>query len=332
MQQEFNNEKNSKAAHGALKAILKICFWLSTISSTVSLAIFSYSLTKPLITGFIGDFMHLASIAAWTSVAAVAYFCYIVDFLIIHIAGTYFATETFAFIAAKNGVFTSFKTLRAIPILLWGLVFSAGFALSFVTSWHGSELIEGFAAPKVNAKQYDGIIAERDKQATSATKLQDEKLVKLEADKKAAIANAGNPELKKQAKKGDAWANTELEKQQTAAAKAYDRQIAATEKARTAAVASFEQRYSGIEKAKIAAADADVNKTMSQANAISALTKGFGVLPLVIGVIGLIILAISEVSNAASKSGRTVAGFAAKIRTTDGHQRKRKSGEGLRNF
>ena len=193
-------------------------------------------------------------------------------------------------------------------------------------------MIEGFAAPKVDAKQYDGIIAERDKQAVSATKLQDEKLVKLEADKKAAIANAGSAQLKKEAKAGDSWANAELEKQQTAAAKAYDKQITATEKARTTAAASFEQRYSGIEKAKIAAADADVNSTMAQANAISALTKGFGVLPLVIGVIGLIILAISEVSNAASKGERTTAGFGAKNRVVDGHQRNRKSGEGLRNF
>ena len=111
MQIEFNNEKNSKAAHGALKAILIICFWLSTISSSVSLAIFSYSLSKSLIGNFC-DFIYLSDIVAWASVAAVVRFCYIVDFLIIHIAGTYFATDTFAFVAARNGVFTSFKTLR----------------------------------------------------------------------------------------------------------------------------------------------------------------------------------------------------------------------------
>lgn len=301
MSKEFTNKKNTDAADLALKSVIWVGFMISTITSCVSLSFAIIPTADNFLASVIGEWYATNTMYCQTitwGVIAYGLFraCEVIDFKIIATIGKFFATEAFAAFGSYKGVFARFSVFRTAAAVFAGLIFSAGFILSFVTSVNGADLIKVFVAPKVNAKQYDSIIAERDKQAVSATKLQDEKLAKLEADKKAAIANAGNPELKKQAKKGDAWANTELEKQQTAAAKAYDRQIAATEKARTAAATAFEERYKGIEKAKIAAADADVNKTISQAGTIGALTKGFGVLPLIIGVLGMIILSISEVA------------------------------------
>lgn len=301
MSKEFTNKKNTDAADLALKSVIWVAFMLSTITSSVSLAFAIIPTADGFLSSVIGDFyatntMYMQTVA-WGAIAVGLFrVCQIIDFKIIATIGKFFATEAFAAFGSYKGVFARFSVFRTAAAVFAGLIFAAGFTLSFVTSVNGANLIKVFIAPKVNAKQYDVIIAERDKQAVSATKLQDEKIAKLEADKKAAIANAGNPELKKQARKGDAWANAELEKQRIAAAKTYDRQIAATEKARTAAAAAFEDRYKGIEKAKIAAADADVDKTISQAGTIGALTKGFGVLPLIIGVLGMIILSISEVA------------------------------------
>ena len=301
MTKEFSNKKNTDAADIALKSVIWVGFMLSTITSSVSLGFAIIPTADGFLASVIGEFYStntkFVQTISWGAISVVLFrMCQVVDFNIIATIGKFFATEAFAAFGSYKGVFARFSVFRSAAAIFAGLIFGAGFTLSFVTSVNGSNLIKAFVAPKVNAKQYDVIVAERDKQAVSATKLQDEKIAKLEANKKAAIANAGNHELKKQAKKGNAWANTELERQRTAAAKTYDRQIAATEKARTAAATAFEERYKGIEKAKIAAADADIEKTISQAGTIGALTKGFGVLPLIIGVLGMIILSISEVA------------------------------------
>lgn len=299
--QNFDNSSNRKVAHGAIKIISKLGFALSTLTSSVSMVIFTYFLINSMLADIIGDGALLYAAIIGASLGII-YTCYVVDFYIIQSAGKFFASETFAYVAARNGVFKPFNKLRSIPIALWFVIFSGGFALSFITSWNGSDLIKAYISPKVSAKKYDGILNERATQTVSATKAQDDKLAKLEADKKAAVANAGSVALKKQAKAGDVWANTELEKQQTAAAKTYDRQIAATEKARTEVAKAFEGRYSAIEKAKFAEADAEVNSVISQAGAISSITKGLGVLPLIIAVLGVFILAIGEVSEQAEGS------------------------------
>jgi hypothetical protein len=331
MQNNFDNSKNRKVAHGAIKIISKLGFSLSTLTSAVSMVIFTYFLINSMLVDIVGEgwILNAAIIAAS---AGIIYMCYVVDFHIIQNAGKFFASESFAYVAAKNGVFKPFNKLRSIPIFLWFIIFSGGFALSFITSWNGSDLIKAYISPKVSAKKYDIIMNDRAKETVSATKAQDEKLVKLLEDKKAAIANAGNPELKKQAKKGDVWANTELEKQQTAAAKAYDRQIAATEKSRAEVAKAFEGRYAAIEKAKFAEADAEVNSTLSQAGAISGITKGLGVLPLIIAVLGVFILAIGEVSEQAEGSKRTRNNSTGGASGYGGKSGKRKGGTSAANF
>ena len=326
--QNFDNSSNRKVAHGAIKIISKLGFALSTLTSAVSMVIFTYFLVSSTLIDIVGEGLLLNG-AIIAASAGIIYMCYVVDFHIIQNAGKFFASETFAYVAARNGVFKPFNKLRSIPIALWFVIFSGGFALSFITSWNGSDLIKAYISPKVSAKKYDGILNERATQTVSATKAQDDKLAKLEADKKAAVANAGSVALKKQAKAGDVWANTELEKQQTAAAKTYDRQIAATEKTRAEVAKAFEGRYGAIEKAKFAEADAEVNSVISQAGAISSITKGLGVLPLIIAVLGVFILAIGEVSEQAegSKTARGNGG-------TSGYGGKRKgqSGASAANF
>jgi len=329
--QNFDNNKNRKVAHGAIKIISKLGFSLSTFTSAVSMVIFTYFLVSSTLIDIVGEGWILNAAIIGAS-AGIIYMCYVVDFHIIQNAGKFFASESFAYVAAKNGVFKPFNKLRSIPIALWFIIFSGGFALSFITSWNGSDLIKAYISPKVSAKKYDGILNERATQTVSATKAQDDKLAKLEADKKAAIANAGSVELKKQAKKGDVWANTELERLQTAAAKTYDRQISATEKARTEVAKAFEGRYSAIEKAKFAEADAEVNSVLSQAGAISSITKGLGVLPLIIAVLGVFILAIGEVSEQAEGSKTARGSNAGGASGYGGKSGKRKGGTSAANF
>jgi len=331
MSKDFNNTGNAKAANIALKSVIWIGFTLSTLTSSISLSLFAVRMVQSLIGDTFGEW-YVPQLLMCVTIIAVARFCYIIDFLIINNIGKQFATETFALIGSYKGVFNRFGVFRSVSVFFFGLIFCAGFTLSFVTSLNGSNLIKVFVAPKVDAKQYDAIIAERDKQAVSATKTQDEKLAKLEADKKAAIANAGTKQLRSNARKGNIEAAKELEKLRVAATKRYDAQIAATEKARTAAAASFEERYKGVEKAKIAAADADVEKTISQAGTIGALTKGFGVLPLIIGVLGMIILSISEVAaQAPSTSSRRVSN-AAFTPPPSRSRNTQSSGDGYANF
>jgi hypothetical protein len=337
MAKEFNNNKNTAASDLALKSVIWIGFMVSTITSSVSLGFAIIPSADSFIASVIGDFYANNSFfmktLSWGAISvAIFLMCNIIDFKIISTIGKFFATEAFALFGSYKGVFARFSIFRTAAAIFAGLIFCAGFTLSFVTSVNGANLIKVFVAPKVDAKQYDAIIAERDKQAVSATKTQDEKLAKLEADKKAAIANAGTKQLRSNARKGNIEAAKELEKLRVAAKKSYDAQIAATEKARTAAAASFEERYKGVEKAKIAAADADVEKTISQAGTIGALTKGFGVLPLIIGVLGMIILSISEVAaQAPSTSSRRVSN-AAFTPPPSRSRNTQSSGDGYANF
>lgn len=331
--QQFNNTKNKESAHAALDGAIAVCLWLSTASSGVALSVGSYSLVNALLGNFMADW-YLPQIVSVVAMVGVFKFCHLVDFFGISKTGKLFATELFAFMGSrsKNPVFSSFAALRTVSMILWGGLFSIFFALSFFTSWYGSDLIKAFISPKIDIKKYDNITTERNKEAANTTKTQDEKLAKLAADKAAALGAVGNKELRQMASKGNAWAKATLDSEKAVAAKTYDKQIAAIEKQRTAALGKFDARYDAIEKAKVAAANSDIDSTMTQAKAISMLTKGFGVLPLIIGAIGILILSISEVSEKAARpnSGQITRSKA----TPSGHSRSGKTmgGGGARNF
>jgi hypothetical protein len=328
--QQFNNATNQKAAHTALQGAINICLWLSTASSAVALSVASYQLVNSILGNFGADY-YLPQTVSIVAILAVVKFCHTVDFFGINQSGKLFATELFAFIGARSKaqMFASFGALRTGSMILWGGLFSMFFGLSFFTSWYGSDLVKAFVSPKVDARKYDNITTERNKEATNVTKIQDEKLAKLEADKAAAVAAVGNKQMRQMAAKGDVWAKATLDSERAAAAKSFERQISAIEKQRGTALSKFENRYEAIEKAKIAAANSDIDSTMSQAKAVSMLTKGFGVLPLIIGAIGILILSISEVSEKAvrGKTNRPTA-------NPSGHSRSGKTlgGGGAQNF
>ena len=331
--QNFNNTANQKSAHAALDGAIAVCLWLSTASSAVALSVGSYSLVNALLGNFMADW-YLPQIVSIVAVVAVFKFCHMVDFFGISKTGKLFATELFAFMGSrsKSPVFQSFAALRTVSMILWGGLFSIFFALSFFTSWYGSDLVKAFISPKIDIKKYDNITTERNKEAAATTKAQDEKLAKLEADKAAALGAVGNKELRQMAAKGNAWAKATLDGEKAAAGKIYDKQIVAIEKQRTAALGKFDARYDAIEKAKVAAANSDIDSTMTQAKAISMLTKGFGVLPLIIGAIGILILSISEVSE---KAARPNSGQSTRPKANpSGHSRSGKTmgGGGARNF
>jgi hypothetical protein len=333
MSKDFQNSKNTTAANAALKSVIWIGFMLSTVTSSISLSLFAVRMVQSLIGDTFGDW-YVPQLAMCVTIIAVVRFCYIVDFLIINSIGKQFATEAFAMLGSYKGVFNRFGIFRTVSALFFGLIFTAGFTLSFVTSLNGSNLIKAFVAPKVDAKKYDGIVAERNKEAGAATKAQDDKIKALQTEKEKALATVGTKELIKSANRGNGWAQMTLDSMRTAAAKPYDRQIAALEKSRTAETTKFEGRYAPIEKAKLAAAEDDINSTISQAATIGAITKGFGVLPLIIGVLGMIILAISEVAAQATPlSGRARAKSNTALTPPPSRGNKaQSSGQGFANF
>lgn len=331
--QQFNNTKNKESAHAALDGAIAVCLWLSTASSGVALSVGSYSLVNALLGSFMAEW-YLPQIVSVVAMVGVFKFCHLVDFFGISKTGKLFATELFAFMGSrsKNPVFSSFAALRTVSMILWGGLFSIFFALSFFTSWYGSDLVKAFISPKIDIKKYDNITTERNKEAANTTKTQDEKLAKLEAEKSAAIADAGSVSLRQSAASGNKEAKAKLKAEKLQTAKNFDKKISDLEKQRTAALGKFDTRYDAIEKAKVAAANSDIDSTMTQAKAISMLTKGFGVLPLIIGAIGILILSISEVSD---KAARPNSGQGARPKATPlGHSRSGKTmgGGGARNF
>ena len=72
----------------------------------------------------------------------------------------------------------------------------------------------------------------------------------------------------------------------------------------------FDASYSIVETARVTEAQAELNSHLSQASAIGLLTKGFGVFPLIMSALGLIIMAIAEVSEKETKAAKKNGGGA----------------------
>lgn len=316
---EFHNSKNTNLANKALSSVIWIGFFLSTLTSSVSLSLFATKLMSAILGEYAESYPFWYNAALIALVAGIIRFCYIVDFLIINNIGKQFATEAFAALGAYRGVFSPFGVYRSASMVFYGIIFTGGFALSFITSLNGASLIKAFVAPKISAQGFEQVAQDRGKESSSLTKSQDSRIAKLEDERNKAVNGAGNKELIKMAGKGNGWAQMTLDSMRTAAAKPYDKQIAAIEKQRSELIAKFEAKYAPIEKAKIAAAEAEVSSTMSQAQAIGTLTTGFGVLPLIIGVLGLVILSISEVAAAAAKSSNSGHGNSGNGHGNNGH-------------
>lgn len=308
MKKDFNNEENQSSATVALERVVMIGFWLSTASSTVALSVAVYQLITSMI-GTCADYWYAPQILG---IAITARFCYMVDFFGVYQSGKLFATEFFAWLAARKGVFASFAALRTVSMILWGILFTAFFALSFFTSWYGADLVKAFISPSMNSEKFASISKERVTVTKEIGKEQADKIKELETKRELAVANAGNSKLRKLAKNGEnPWAIMKLDSFRNAAAATYDKQIAEVKKEKAAIVDKFDAGYTLVEQARLEEAKAQLNGSLSQAGAIAVLTKAFGVFPLIISALGLIILAIAKVSQ---QAGISIAGK--KVRNT----------------
>jgi hypothetical protein len=308
MKKDFDNQENQSSATVALERVVMIGFWLSTVSSTVALSVAVYQLITSMI-GTCADYWYAPQIAG---IAITARFCYMVDFFGVYQSGKLFATEFFAWLAARKGVFASFAALRTVSMILWGILFTAFFALSFFTSWYGADLVKAFISPSMNSEKFAAISKERIAATKEVGKEQANKIKELETKRELAVANAGNSELRKLAKSAkNQWAVMKLDSFRRAAATTYDKQIAEERKDKAAVTDKFDKSYTLVEQARLEEAKAQLNGSLSQAGAIAVLTKSFGVFPLIISALGLIILAIAKVSQ---QAGISIAGK--KVRAT----------------
>lgn len=296
---QFDNKENQSSAMKALEKVVMIGFWLSTISSSVALSVAVFQLTNSLL-GTCADYWYLPQIAG---ILVTLRFCYMVDFFGVYQSGKLFATEFFAWLAARKGVFASFAALRTVSMVLWGILFTAFFAVSFFTSWYGADLVKAFIMPSMNSEKFAEISKERVTATKEIGKEQAETIKQLENKRDLAVTNAGNSELRKLAKNAkNQWAVMKLDSFRKAAAVPFDKQIAEAKKEKSAIIDKFDAGYSLVEQARLEEAKAQLGGRMSQAGAIAVLTKAFGVFPLIISALGLIILAIAKVSQQAGVS------------------------------
>lgn len=303
--EQYDNTENAEEARSALAKVVKIGFWLSTISSSVALSVAVWQLATTTLGEFGSDWaIPLPKTVAILGIALTIRFCYMVDFFGIYQSGRLFATEFFAWLAARKGVFGSFAALRTVSMLLWGMLFTGFFALSFFTSWYGADLVKAFISPKINSEKYEKMARQRVEATKEVTQEQLDRIAAIQLNKANAVAAVGNKKLRKLVKEANGWAIQQLDSLQKAAAAPFDKELAEVRKEKAKVSDKFEASYAIVETARVTEAQAELNSQLSQASAIGLLTKGFGVFPLIMSALGLIIMAIAEVSEKETKAAK----------------------------
>jgi len=289
---EFNNQKNEAAAARSLKAAETVCFGLSTISS--SIAIWSAAMAF-LDTKFDASSYISISIGAF---AVVLYVCYLIDFFGISKVGKLFFTEIAAMF---SGVFASYGALRKISMILWACIFASFFAISFITSYRGSDIVKAIATPKGDVGQFERIGDARAKAQNQLSSGYEQKREKVAADRATALKAVGTPNLHKLAKSGDAYAQTLIKNEMATVNKKFDNQLAAIDKDERAEKTTFTQSQDALDAAKLQAAQSSFDAMKAQADALGIVTMAGGVAPLIIGVIIIGVISVTEVSQAAER-------------------------------
>jgi len=285
--EKFDNTQNEIAAQKSLGAAHWVCSLLSTISSTVGVwtAAMAYFNTK-----FDADNYGIFSIAIF---GAVLYFCYLVDFFAIAKVGKLFFTE---FAAMFSGAFKQYTVLRKISLVLWASIFVGFFLISFFTSYYGSDIVKAVAAPRADIESFERIGNARRAAEGDAFGTFGKRREKLEAARELELKNAGSPELRRLAKQGDNWANTELAQKNAAINKRFDNQLAEVDKAEKREKETFAKTHDALDAAKLQAAQSALSSQKTQADAIGFVTMAGGVAPLIIAVIIIGVMSVTEVS------------------------------------
>jgi hypothetical protein len=303
--QTFDNTKNIAVETKGYDAVIKICFTLSTASGAFS----GFAGVRSLLTenGILAE-QTLTYYAANCAIYAGLFYVFSkVDFFGIMRVGYAAITETIGFVMSRNGSFTPYGFLRSTAMVLRLLIAGLFFAISFFTSWNGSELTKNYLAPKIKTDKLATVDGERGKEIKSVESRYTTRRDAIAADRERELAAVKNSELSKAARKGDAWAAGEVAKKESAIRSKFQKKtdaVDAEEKAeRTAAGARFDKRTA------IAAAqdDAELQKTKQEGDAIGWILLAFGVTPVVIGTIMVGVKAINFVADEVAKTGRKVA-------------------------
>jgi hypothetical protein len=174
-------------------------------------------------------------------------------------------------------------------------VVSAAFiAASFALSWYGAAIVTA-----LNSKTDKGAV----EMIKASTKQADASIYQLELDQLKSIENSrdnelksiGNNELRKLAKSGNSWAVAELNDAENRVKAKYDKKIAAATENVSKAKSEANGKQDKANSMLLDIATSEIQSAKTKSQAIGLISVLFGVAPLIIAVILLIIAEMSNV-------------------------------------
>lgn len=288
--------------YAVIYGVINVCFSLSTISGAFCLG----SLFFSFISDWLPTVLAVDSLSGFWLVVAyfVAYgagffICGLIDFYGINAFAKYTAFE----IALLMSGSSRFDAWRKILLLFWSIVSASFIAASFALSWHGAAIVTAISS------KTDKTVIEKVESTTkgvdeSAYSLELQQLKNIEARRDAEIKTVGNSELRKLAKDGNSWAVSELTDAENRIKAKYDKQIAvATENLRKAKDAAQTQ-LSKANNIILTVAQGEIQNNKTKSQAIGIMSVLFGVAPLIIAVILLIIAEMSNVVDEVARQSK----------------------------
>ena len=271
----------------SLTFLQKFCLFLSSTSSAIAITAIIASFAAPDSTPYVAPATWLFS-AVFSLVIAFS-----IDFMIVQRFGKFSLSEIVAFFSLQF----SFGKLRAFNAFCIFVLFLIGAGASFVTSWKGSTIASGLIMNAgFESSNYVEKAQKAQDQTTKALEPYRSKIEQVQAEKKERLKKATSSKLAKLAKNGNAWARAEILKIERSIEKEFARKISAAEKA----AAEKASQQAGIETSLVAAITKEASTKASiaedKANGVWLLLLGFGVAPLLGGIVLMLIEANAGVS------------------------------------
>jgi hypothetical protein len=283
-------------AYGSSGVMVFWCFMLSTLSGTACLG-FAFSVFildwLPSALGIVelGGFWQVVSYAV--SYGGAFALCGMIDFFGIEKFAKYTAFEI-ALLVSGNSIFTRW---RKISLMFWSIVSAVFIAASFALSWYGAAIIAALssAPDKATVEMVQSTNKTTD---TTAYSLELNTLKTLEARRDAELKTVGNSELRKLAKNGNAWAVAELTALENSTRSKYDKQIATATETLRKAKTNADNGQSKTNNMMLSIAETVVDGAKTKAQAKRLFSVLFGVVPLIVGVVLLVITEMGRVVDA----------------------------------
>lgn len=285
---------HAEQSNEVIQTVIKTCLWLSTSSGTFCLGAIILNLLSEWIPLY---FLDETNFFAYYGYNAFCYavglkICHVIDFYGIDIFTKFAAFEVALMVSGSS----KFNAWRQIAMFFWSIVAAAFIAASLALSWYGSEIVTA-----ITGKQNSQVI----KMIDEATKGVDEKQYSLEkkavddiiARKDAALAQVGNKEMRDLAKSGNSWAISELAAEKMRTSAKFDKELAKANEALAAAVKLANEKDGKAKDLKLSVAKDEIQATKTKARAFGLVGVIFGVAPLIVAVILLIIAEMENVVN-----------------------------------